>query len=192
LKGEPFQVRTRWTWAAVAVAVAATGARADELPIDVQVRLLSKMATYVNTLGSLEGEVKVLVVYTGDAPTRGAQALVSAIGQVGNFGGVPVSAKTVQFSNAKQLRETIAADKPSVLYLAPELNAASVSAIVEAAAVGPLLTVTGVEAHVKQGAMLGFAMAEARPKVLVNLHMARKQSVEFKNGLVLHAVIVEP
>ena len=53
------------------------------------------------------------------------------------------------------------------------------------------VTVSGVSEHVRLGVVLGFSLVEAHPKVLVNLKQAHKQNIEFHNGFLRHADIVD-
>ena len=53
------------------------------------------------------------------------------------------------------------------------------------------LTISGVADHVKLGAVLGFALIEARPRVLINLKQAERQKIVFLSGLVKHSIVVE-
>ena len=174
--------------------LAPLAARGDELPVTLQVQLLSKMPTYIDSLGSVGGAtIKVLVVYPGPAetPSRGAAALVSAIAQVGQFGTAKAEPKPVPFLGEKKLQAVLGAEKPQVLYLAPEIDASAAAAIVQACAGSTTLTVTGNGDLVKLGVVLGFSLVEARPRVLVNLKQATAQNLVLRSGLLSHAVIVD-
>lgn len=174
--------------------VGSVAASAEELPVALQAQLLSKMTTYIGTLAPGDGAtIKVLVVSAAppDAPSRGAQAIAAAIGQVGKLGAYKVETKLVTFASAKKLQASVTDEKPQIVYLAPEIDEKGAQAVVEAVGTAPVVTISGVSDHVKQGVVLGFSMEEARPRVLVHLKQARKQSIEFRNGLLAHAVIVE-
>lgn len=180
--------------AALAVGALAPAAAAEELPVSLQVQLLSKMPTYVENLAGGGGAtVKVLVVFPGpsETPSRGAAALVGAITQVGQFGSVKAEPKPVAFVGAKKLLAALAAEKPQIVFLAPEIDAAAAAAIVQACAGSSTLTVTGNGDLVKLGVVLGFSLVEARPRVLVNLKQANAQKLVLRSGLLSHAVIVD-
>jgi len=171
-----------------------TAARADDLPVQLQVNLLSKMSTYVQNFVPAGTEtVKVLVVHPGpkDGPTRGAQSLGSTITQVGKLGKYGAEPKLVAYGDAKTFRATLAAERPQVLYLAPELDSTLTAEIVEAATSSTVLTISGVAEHVRLGVVLGFALMEGRPRVLINLKQAQKQQIVFLSGLVSHSVVVD-
>jgi hypothetical protein len=173
----------------------AFAAAAEELPVALQAQLLSKMTTYVKALTPQGATaVNVWVVYPGpgEAPTRAAQALTSALTELGQMGTLKAQPKALAFADPKQFAAALAAEKPQVLFLTPEHNEKNVSALVEAAkAVPGVVTVTGQSDHVKLGVVLGFSAVEGRPRVLVNLKQAKAQGVEFHNGLLRYAVIVE-
>lgn len=178
--------------AATAATLLANAAYADELPVTIQVQLLSKMATYVAdcTPGD-SGALKVLVVHPGAQPSRSAQAIAGAIAQAGQFGSYKVSSGFVPLADAPKLKAVFAKEKPQFIFVAPEFDERSIAAIVDAAGASTAVTVTGAPDHVKQGVVLGFSMVEARPRVLVNLKQANKQGISFHNGLLRYAVIVD-
>lgn len=180
--------------AATFALVLASTAAADELPINLQVQLLSKMSTYVSNFAPKGAtSAKVFIVHPGakDAPTRGANAIGAAITQTGKLGPYDAEVVLVPFAGGKPLEATIAADKPQVVFLAPELDAKAVGEVVAAVTSGPTLTISGVADHVKLGAVLGFALIEARPRVLINLKQAERQKIVFLSGLVKHSIVVE-
>ncbi len=171
-----------------------TAARADELPVQLQVNLLSKMSTYVqNFVPAGTESVKVLVVHPGskESPTRGAQSLGSTIASVGKLGKYTAEPRLIAYGDAKTFRATLAAEKPQVVYLAPEIDSALTAEIVEAATSSTVLTISGVADHVRLGVVLGFALMEGRPRVLINLKQAQKQQITFLSGLVSHSVVVD-
>jgi hypothetical protein len=178
----------------LAVALEASVAHADELPAALQVQLLSKMSTYVaNFAPAGATAVKVLVVHPGsrEAPSRGALALANAITQAGQLGTFTAQAVLVPLADPRKLQATLAAEKPQVIYLAPELDEKGTTEIVEAALSGTALTISGVSEHLRLGVVLGFALVEARPRVLINLKQAQKQNIVFLGGLVSHSVVVD-
>jgi hypothetical protein len=178
---------------AVVLAVSsASAAFADELPVGVQVNLLSKLSTYVSGFAPAGStEVKIWVLYPGKDPSRGAQALASAFTQAGKLGQYTAAPTLVAFVDAKTLEAAVAAEKPRVIYLAPEIDEKVALEIVSAVGKSTALTLSGVEAHVKLGVVLGFSLVEARPRVLINLKQALKQNIVFLSGLVSHSVVVD-
>ncbi len=178
----------------VAMGLWASGAFADELPVNLQVQLLSKLSTYVANFGPADSTtVKILVVYpdSKEGPSRGAQALATALTAVGKLGQFTAQPKLVAACDAKKFQALVAAEKPQAIYLAPELDEKATAEIIEAAASGTVLTISGLEAHVRRGVVLGFSLVEARPRVLINLKQAQKQSVVFLSGLVSHSLVVD-
>ena len=175
--------------AASVVLLAALAARADELPLPLQVQLLQKTSSYITSLSPGEtGKVKVLVVHPGDRPTRFAEQLSEAINKLGQLGKHEAEAKAVALGG---LKATIAAEKPQMLFLAPDVDEKGVGAVLEACGSANIVTVSAMQAHVKQGVILGFDLQEAKPRILVHLKQARAQSVVFLSGLLTHSVIVE-
>jgi hypothetical protein len=180
--------------ALLVVALAAAEARAEEVPLPLQVQLLSKMATYIiNGTQADAPVVKVWILYPGasNLPSRGAQALAAAVEQVGQFGKQAAQSKLVAFLDAKKLEAALAEEKPQFVYLAPELDEKTVAAVVEASTPTAAITVSSVGDWVRTGAILGFTLVEARPQILLNMKQARRQNVSFHAAITRHAVVVE-
>ncbi len=179
---------------AAAVVLVAGSALADELPVGLQVQLLSKMSTYVSNFAPAGAAgVKILVVYPGskEPATRGAHAISTALSQAGKLGQYTAEPVLVPYGDAKAFADRLAAEKPQVVYLAPELDEKTTTEIVEAATGTTVLTISGVAEHVRAGVVLGFSLVEARPRVLINLKQSQKQKIVFLSGLVKHSVVVD-
>jgi hypothetical protein len=178
--------------ALLGMVLVASAAHADELPVGLQVQLLSKLSTYVAEFGAGSAEVKILVVHpSAKDPSRGAQALSAALSQAGKLGKHAIQAKLVPAADARSFQTVLTAEKPQVVYLAPELDEKATREIIDAVTGTKVLTLSGVEAHVRQGVVLGFSMVEARPRVLINLKQAQKQNIVFLSGLVSHSLVVD-
>ncbi len=174
---------------AIAVVSVALAASADELPLQLQVQLLQKTAAYITSLQPGDtGKVKVLVVHAGDKPTRVTEQLTASINGLGQLGKHPAEAAPVALVS---LKTAITSEKPQMLFLAPDLDEKGVAEVLEACGTANIVTVSAVQAHVKQGIILGFDLQEAKPRILVHLKQARSQSVVFLSGLLTHSVIVE-
>ncbi|MBL8955743.1 MAG: DUF4154 domain-containing protein [Myxococcaceae bacterium] len=173
----------------MAVLLSAFSAAADDLPLALQVQLLQKTSAYITSLQPGEGgKVKVLVVYPGEKPSRASETVANTINQAGQLGRHPAEAKTAPLAN---LKATLAAEKPQMLWVSPEADDKGVTAVMEAVGSSNIVTVSAVAAHVRQGVILGFDVLEAKPRILVHLKQARAQSVVFLSGLLTHSVIVE-
>lgn len=178
-------------------AAVASGADADEVPIELQAQLLSKMTTYVKGLAPAGAtSLKVLVVYPAGAPdappTRSAKAMAQAVASVGKMGNLTAESKTTAFTDVKAFQAALATEQPQVVYVTGDHDAKSVALVAQALKGSAVLSVSGTRSHVELGVVLGFAVAEGRPRVLVNLKQAREQEIVFHNGLLRYAVIVEP
>lgn len=167
----------------------ALAARADELPLPMQVQLLQKTSAYITSLVPGEsGKVKVLVVHPGDKAPRFAEQLVESLNKLGQLGKHPAEAKPVPLAGVKA---ALGVEKPQMLFLSPDLDEKGVASVLEACGTASIVTVSPTQAHVKQGVILGFDLQEAKPRILVHLKQARAQSVVFLSGLLTHSVIVE-
>jgi hypothetical protein len=185
----------RWATALVAAALTASVAFAgDEMPAPLQAQLLAKATTYLRNFGPSEGDTaKVMIIFPGtsEGPSREAQALARAVGAIGTFGAFKVVTATVPFRSTEELRATLVAEKPSVVYVAEDLNETGVLGVIEATRNTGILTTSGLSAHVRLGIVLGFAIVEGHPTLFVHLNQARKRGLDFSSKLLQLAVIVE-
>lgn len=184
----------RWlAGALLASALSASPARADEVPLPLQVQLLSKMAALIDLPAGTPSTIKILILYPGTlpAPSRGALTLSSAIAQTAQFGSAKAEARVLPYLDAAKLALTVATEKPQLVYLAPEFPAEGVPGVVQACSSGGVVTLSSVGEHVKLGIILGFSLVEAHPQVLLNLKHAREQNIGLHVGLTRHAVVVE-
>jgi hypothetical protein len=163
------------------------------VPLSLQVLLLSRLGTYDRHFKDRAGAVAtVLVVHrkgNSESAFEGA-SLIKALAELHDIGGVPVNVQQAEFSDPESLAQRCRTEKIAVLYLTvglegdlPHLAAALVNADV--------LTVGTTARHAQNGAVVGFALEEARPKLVLNVRQAKAQNVDFKAEVLSLARLVE-
>jgi len=163
------------------------------VPIDLQAKLLGKVATFDRNMAARStGAVRVIVAqmpgHAGSSQT--AARLEHSLRVLNNIGTLPVQVDVVSYSDAASLAARCRQDAASVLYLTPGIpdGGAELPRALDAMSI---LTVSAVPAHVFQGSVLAFDLAEGRPEILVHLARARAQRVDFKASFLKLATIVD-
>lgn len=76
------------------------------------------------------------------------------------------------------------------MFVAPGLDN-DIEPIVKALGPPGVLTIAGSLSYVKRGVVLGFDLVSGRPKIVINLAMARQQRLDFQAALLRLARVVE-
>lgn len=176
----------RWAAALVCLVLCVLScvpARADSsVPLSLQVLLLSHLGSYDRNFKTRAGPVaKVLVLSkSGDSDSAFEQAgLVKALGGLRDIGGVPVQVAQAEYTDTESLVRRVRAERIAVVYLTVGLEG-DVPRLATALVNQNLLTVGTTGRHAESGAVVGFALEEARPKLVINLPQAKAQNVDFR------------
>ena len=150
------------------------------MPVALQVALLDRVLRYERTFASERSPVSViLVMRTSSAESvRVTAQLTSELQRVGALGGREIEITTVPFSTGAALRAGIAGASARLVILCPGLSDV-VSAVRSAASGAGLIVVSTVGAYVDLGAVIGFELRPARPRIAVNLAEARERRLHF-------------
>ncbi|HEY3447912.1 MAG TPA: YfiR/HmsC family protein [Myxococcales bacterium] len=180
----------------LAVILAAAGtawAREPTVPVPLQMDLLAKVAVYDRNLPTRAGErVVALVVHKGgdDESARGAaQAMLALKGRT-ELGGLPFATEELAFTDAEALAKACRERKAALVYLAPgftEAEAAQVGKQLEGLSV---LTASADPSLVGK-VVLGFDLVSGKPKLLVSLARAGKQSVSLSASVLKLMTVIE-
>jgi hypothetical protein len=187
----------RWAWISASVVLClllCRGSSADSgVPLALQARLLSRLCSYDRNFKERAGPVaNVLVVHRkghSDSTFEGA-ALAKAIAELRNVGGLPFKVDQAAFSDAESLAKRCRTDKTSIVFLTVGLEG-DTSRIASALVNVGVLTVGSSARHAENGAVVGFGVEEARPKLVINLKQAAAQNVKFKAEILTLARLIE-
>jgi hypothetical protein len=168
-------------------------AQSVEVPVRLQVELLSKVAAYDRNFAARAGaRVQVIVIVKrGDPESERVGEQISAeLSAVDQLGGRPHAHERLHFASAKQLAELCRTRGAAVVYLSTGLTEqiASVAAALEGISV---LSVSATAAYVAKRAVLGFDVQAGKPKLVVHLDQARRQKVAFKPELLRLARVIQ-
>jgi hypothetical protein len=163
------------------------------VPLSLQARLLARLGPYDRNFKKRAGAIaKVLVVHRkGDDDSAFEQAsLVRALRELPNIGGVPLQIDEAEFSDPEILAKRCRSERVSVLYLTRGLEA-DTPRLTAALANADILTVGTSARHAEVGAVVGFALEQARPRIVINLPRARSQNVDFRAELLSLARLIQ-
>jgi hypothetical protein len=168
------------------------GAAEPGVPMERQVALLvAAAAADRNMAGRASGKVRVLVVSRAEdgASKRLVSSFLSALKGKRRIAGLPHEETSASFTTAAALAETCRTQKVAIVYLTPSLDG-DVAAIAQALDGASLMTVAASADVVAKGAVIGFDLVSGRPQMVINVEQARKQSVQFDDGVLRLAKVV--
>lgn len=163
------------------------------VPPELQVRLVSRLATFDRNFVPRAGPVAhVLIVRkSGSSASRfDATGFAKAVGERSEIGGIRAKVEEIEFEGPAALAARCRSQKVAVAYFSVGLE--QEMAQVGAALSGvDVLTVGASARHAENGAVVGFDIEEARPKLVVNVKRAKAQNVSFKAEVLKLARIVD-
>jgi uncharacterized protein DUF4154 len=166
----------------------------SRVPLSLQVLLLSHLGSYDRNFKARAGSVaNVLVVSRkGNSDSAFEQAsLAKALADLRDIGGVPVHVAEAEFTDAESLARRCRTERISVVYLTVGLED-DAQHIAAAFVNGNILTVGTSARHAENGTVVGFALEEARPRLVINLAQARTQKVDFRAEVLRLARLIGP
>lgn len=181
--------------AALAAALLAVGGEArgeTTVPVDLQVDLMRRVVRFERGFAGRGGaEVKLILVQRGSgSPDPVAAQLGKALEGAKEIGGKPLKIVAHRFSSAATLKKAVAAESAQLVYLTPGMEA-EMEGIAAALAGVQVITISTDGDQVDRGAVLGFELVSARPKIALNLGQARKQGLDFNSDLFRLARVVK-
>lgn len=169
-------------------------ARATEVrvPLEIQVKLLTKVAAYDKYLAERAGsKVRIAVLETGDERSQYvAGRLAGLLGEVERIDGLPVSVSRARFESASALAGRVREERLSIVYLSTgfedheEAIAAALSGV-------DVLSVAPAADDVQRRIVLGFDLVGGKPKLFCHLAQAKAQHVAFSASVLKLMRIVE-
>jgi hypothetical protein len=188
----------RLTGLIVAAALMATPMRRADaedlvLPPQVEAGLTANVAAYDRALVERAGDKVVIAIVAkpSDASSaRAAAQMQSAFRELADVGGLRHEEFIVAWTDGSALSELCTRRKASIVFLTPGLDG-EIDPIVAALQHLRVLSVAGVLSYVSRGLVLGFDLVSGRPKIVINLPIAKKQGLAFRASLLKLARIIE-
>jgi hypothetical protein len=174
---------------------AAVAAHAAELgvPLQLQVDLSLKVIEYVQEPDLHAVDVVRLGILTkpGSVPSmRFGSEMKAAIERVATIAGRPHQLSILRWTDAKALAEESKRERLAIIYLAPDLDR-DVRSLARSLEGLKVITIAALDSYVDDGAILGFELISAHPKILFNREQAKKQGLAFRAAVMKLMRMVE-
>ena len=154
------------------------------VPIGLQTVLIGKIAAFDRAFhGRSAGKARIIVVHKsgGDSARIGHQ-VAKALEEMHDIAGLPKSVEAREWDSPAALSSAIRERPTALVYLSVGLETEA-AGIAGALAGVDVLTVGATGAIAERGACVGFELEEGKPKLYVNLRVAKAQKVDFRAEL---------
>jgi hypothetical protein len=170
------------------------GAEDVSVPIPLQMDLLLKVASYDKNLKQrAHDRVRVAVLIRQDDADSGrsaAQAL-KALAETDDVDGLPLERISMTYTDGPTLTRLTHDSNVSILYVTPGFSESEIDAMARALDGVSVLSAGAVAKYTLRGVVIGFDLAGGKPKLLVNLERAKRQSVELSSSVLKLMRVVE-
>jgi hypothetical protein len=179
--------RRAFLGALATVCTAAVTPRANagdvSVPVGLQSALIGKVAAFERGFRARSGNTaRIIVVHKGGDSARIGNQMASALKEMPDIAGLPKSVEMREWNGAAALASAVRALPTALVYLSVDLEDEA-PAIAAALAGASVLTVGATGALAERGACVGFELEEGKPRIYVNLRVAKAQNVDFRAEL---------
>jgi hypothetical protein len=160
-------------------------AESPSAPASVQAQIITRLLPFERGFAARSGNSVAIVIAERAKDADSASAaiqLAKALDDIGSVGGKPLRVQTVVYANAATLLAETKKRGALVVYVTPGLSG-EVPAIAAAFVESGVLTVAAVESYVPRGVVLGVEVADGKPRMSINLRLARKQKLDFPSAV---------
>jgi hypothetical protein len=171
--------------AAVCVHGLAGRARAADVsvPVGLQSELIGKVAAFDRAFRGRSGPTARLIVTHKDGDSaRVGRYMAKALEEMPDIAGLPKTVELLAWSSPGALVAAVRARPTALVYFSLGLEG-DAAAIAAALAGTDLLTIGATGALAERGTCVGFELEEGKPKIYVNLRVAKAQKVDFRAEL---------
>jgi hypothetical protein len=153
------------------------------VPIGLQSVLIGKIAAFDRAFHARSGQkARLIVVHKAGDSARIGRQMANALDEMPDIAGLPKSVETREWESPAALAAAVRERPTALIYLSVGLEAEA-PAIAGALATLDVLTVGATGAIAERGACVGFELEEGKPKLYVNLGVAKAQKVDFRAEL---------
>jgi hypothetical protein len=152
------------------------------LPINIQVELLVKVASYDRNFRQRAGERARIFIFTKDGngdSARVAAQVEAALARAPAIGGLPHDETVTPYRGPTELAQLCRTQRAAIVVFGPGFRE-DVPAIREALDGVDVLSASAIPEYVEAGIVLGFDLANGRPELLVHLRQARRQNIALR------------
>jgi hypothetical protein len=169
----------------------AQAAEALAVPVALQAQLLSQVASYQRGFGNGAATAKLIILIrkgNADSERTGIQ-MQNAVKSIGKLGGLSAETSIATMTDMKGFMGDVTRERPAAIYVATGFES-EISSIRDSLGTQSILTVSAMPSDVDRGIVLGFDLIASRPKLVINLGQARKQSLDFSAQLLRIAKVI--
>jgi len=153
------------------------------VPVKLQSVLIGKVAAFDRAFRARSGSTaRLIVVYKDGDSARVGHQIANALEEMPDVGGLPKAVEQLPWSGPAALASAVRARPTALVYLSLGLEEHA-AAIAAALAGTDVLTVGATGRIAERGACVGFELEEGRPRIYVNLAVAKAQKVDFRAEL---------
>jgi hypothetical protein len=157
-----------------------TNAAEVSVPVGLQSILIGKIAAFDRGFPARSGQkARIIVVQKGGDSTRIGRQMANALDGMPDLAGLPKSVETREWESAAALAVAVRDHPTALVYLSMGLEAEA-PAIATALVAVDVLTVGATGVIAERGACVGFELEEGKPRLYVNLRVAKAQKVDFR------------
>jgi hypothetical protein len=153
------------------------------VPIRIQSELIGKIAAFDRSFRARSGQTaRIIVTHKEGDSARVGHQIATALEDMRDIAGLPKTVEALAWTSPAALASTIRARPTALVYLSLDFGAEA-PAIASALSGTDILTVGATGAIAERGACVGFELEEGKPKIYVNLRVAKAQNVDFRAEL---------
>jgi hypothetical protein len=177
------------------VLCAVAPARAQEVPPERQVLILTRALAYDDEIKNRAGDDVTLAVMAkaGNATSEAmAAAIVKAFRGIGGLKvqGLSMKITQISFSNGPALLAAATSQNVDVVYVCTGMEA-DLPAIIEVTRKRRMVSIGSREEHVQRGLALGVFPVDGKPTIVVNLPAAKAEGSAFSSDLLRLAKVIK-
>lgn len=165
-------------------------ARADDVPVELQVDLLTRVVKFERTFAADAQSVATVLIVAKPGvvlSTRAGAQSATALKQAGALAGRKLNVVVHAFGKVADLK--VAAAQSAIVYVMPGLTE-EFKSIAEAMQGMHVLVVAARSDDVERGASLAFELESARPRIVINLPQAKAHNLDFNSQLLRLAKVI--
>ena len=170
-------------------------ARAEDVPPERQVLILTRALSYDDGIKGRAGEEITIAVLSkaGNQPSDAMSAvMLKAFRAIGGLKvqGLPLKITGLTYTNATALATAVANQKVDVLYICAGLEA-DLPAIIETTRKNKVVSIGSRQDHVERGLSIGVFPIDAKPTIMVNHPASKSEGIVFSSDLLRLAKVIK-
>lgn len=175
-------------------AFALLAGQGNDLPPDLQVKLLLKILTFDRNLEERADSVVAVGIVYNEESEASKKARLDFSAALEDYSekkvkGLPVTHVSLEYSSWSDLSAKIRDYSVSVLYITPG-NSDNLKGVLKASRAQRALTACGVVGYVEEGISVGMVLKGKNPQILVNLPSAKAEGCNFSSQLLKLARVI--